>query len=301
MFEIISLHGKPFKRSLENPAERSPEKPRRSRRRSLRLRRLLVRSFVLLGFMLAFSAALFWWGQRNLLLETRANQGEVFAQYRLGEKELRAAQRSGDYAEALEWLHKAAAQGNVDAQSRLGYLFAKGVGVPQDGNEALNWFRRACEPREATEPVTLQATVVQCDYRKLAEWVRQLDSRGLKIASKNLEIAAVAQGRVFAELRTRDGSVYQRLRVQRIEPDGLTVEHSAGFAKLKRSVLPADLARLCQYVTDPTVAPFSAWTHTIRAAEPAKQQVRPPAVSPRRRAPGGAGPDGVRLIAAARD
>jgi len=276
MFEIISVHGKPFNRSVEQPVEKSPEKPRRARKRFREMRRILVRSLLLFVFLLVGGAALFWWGQRNLFLEARADQGEIFAQYRLGEKALRAAKRSGDYVEALRWLQQAAAQGHVDAQSRLGFLFAKGIGVPQDPNEALNWFRRACEPRQAAEQPTDSGSLVEWGYEQIAQWFRQIDSRGLNIARKNLEMAAVAQGRVFTEVRTLDGNRYQRLRVQRIERDGLTVVHSAGLAKLKLSVLPADLARLCRYANDPTVAPFSAWRHSSVAANPSPGQAQPP-------------------------
>ena len=277
MFEIISLHGEPFKKLAEPPTKNRPEPPQRPRRRRLSLFRKLVSAVALLGLALVAGTALFWCGQRFLFLEAHAKHGEANAQYWLGKSRFRAAHPSGDYAEALNWLRLAAAQGHVDAQASLGFVYAKGIGVQQNSAEALSWFRKAAAPRETPPPMTIQAQALQLDFHRLLKWSQQLESRGLEIATKNLKVAAVAQGRVYGEVNTLDGNRYLRLHVERVAPDGLTVAHNGGLSKLKREVLPPELARLCEYAVDQNVAPFAAWTETAPAVDPVKVAPRTPA------------------------
>jgi len=56
-----------------------------------------------------------------------------------------AAFQRGDYATALrEWL-PLAEQGDVSAQYFLGDMYRKGLGVPENDAEAVKWYRKAAE------------------------------------------------------------------------------------------------------------------------------------------------------------
>jgi TPR repeat protein len=50
-----------------------------------------------------------------------------------------------DYAEAANWLRKAADQGDADAQYERGLLYSQGRGVTQNYAEAAKWYRKAAE------------------------------------------------------------------------------------------------------------------------------------------------------------
>ena len=50
-----------------------------------------------------------------------------------------------DYREAVGWYRKAAEQGNAWAQNRLGLMYEKGRGVGKDYREAVGWYRKAAE------------------------------------------------------------------------------------------------------------------------------------------------------------
>jgi len=50
-----------------------------------------------------------------------------------------------DYAQALEWLRKAAEQGNASGQQHLGWMYLNGLGVAKDDTQALKWLRKAAD------------------------------------------------------------------------------------------------------------------------------------------------------------
>jgi hypothetical protein len=48
-------------------------------------------------------------------------------------------------AKAVEWYSKAAEQGDVDAQYKLGQMYYYGDGVGADFSKAVEWYTRAAE------------------------------------------------------------------------------------------------------------------------------------------------------------
>ena len=58
-------------------------------------------------------------------------------------------------AKAVKWYRRAAEQGNVDAQYSLGDMYARGDGVPEDDAEAVKWFRLAAEQDHADAQFSL--------------------------------------------------------------------------------------------------------------------------------------------------
>ena len=47
------------------------------------------------------------------------------------------------YTEAIKWYRKSAEQGNEFAQERMGYCYENGYGVKKDKQEAVKWYRKA--------------------------------------------------------------------------------------------------------------------------------------------------------------
>ena len=60
-----------------------------------------------------------------------------------------------DKAEAVKWYRLAAEQGNVDAQYNLGDMYARGDGVPEDDAAAVKWLRLAAEQGHADAEFSL--------------------------------------------------------------------------------------------------------------------------------------------------
>ena len=72
-----------------------------------------------------------------------ADQGNAFAQYKLGFMYKSGKGVPLDYGIAVRWYHLAATQGNASAQSNLGFMYKTGKGVPQDFLQAYMWYELA--------------------------------------------------------------------------------------------------------------------------------------------------------------
>ena len=78
-------------------------------------------------------------------LESRAQQGDLYAQTLLSAMLLRGDGVQQNDAEGLEWLRKAAEGGGEDGEFGLGYLYYNGKVVPKDLTQAANWYRKAAD------------------------------------------------------------------------------------------------------------------------------------------------------------
>jgi TPR repeat protein len=74
------------------------------------------------------------------LFRPLANQGNAYAQFRLGAKYGFGHGVPQDYVEAVKWFRLAADQGNAGAQIKLGLMYQLGQGAPQDYVLAHMWF-----------------------------------------------------------------------------------------------------------------------------------------------------------------
>ena len=72
-----------------------------------------------------------------------ADQGNVNAQFKIGNVLLDGNGVRRNYAEAAMWFRKAAENKHAGAQAFLGKMYASGEGVPEDFKEAEQWFRKA--------------------------------------------------------------------------------------------------------------------------------------------------------------
>jgi TPR repeat protein len=78
-------------------------------------------------------------------LQPLAEQGNAFAQSRLGRIHLQGLGVARNPAEALKWLRKAVDQGDAHAQALLGFMYVEGTGVGRDVAEGLRWLRLAAD------------------------------------------------------------------------------------------------------------------------------------------------------------
>ena len=78
-----------------------------------------------------------------------ADQGDVFAQEKLGDIYANGRGVPQDYARAMKWYRLAAEQGDAFAQVDLGSMYFDGLGVAQDREEAMKWFRLAADQGDA--------------------------------------------------------------------------------------------------------------------------------------------------------
>lgn len=77
-----------------------------------------------------------------------AEQGEVHAQYNLGNMYADGLGVKHDYFKAFEWYQKAAEQGNASAQYNLGIMYYDGEGVRQNYTKAKEYFGLACDNKD---------------------------------------------------------------------------------------------------------------------------------------------------------
>lgn len=75
--------------------------------------------------------------------QNKADKGDSFSQYSLGNAYLRGNEVAIDKNKALHWFKQAAKQGHAKSQYKLGYLYYTGKGVPRNYRTAFDWFSMA--------------------------------------------------------------------------------------------------------------------------------------------------------------
>ena len=78
-------------------------------------------------------------------LKDAAEDGDIKAQYYLGEAYFLGANTEKNFEEAAKWCRLSAEQGYFEAQYLLGYMYRRGIGVPEDSFEAAKWKHLAAE------------------------------------------------------------------------------------------------------------------------------------------------------------
>jgi TPR repeat protein len=107
--------------------------------------RLRLVTWVLVALLVSFALSASAAAQDINELKTRAQQGDVNAQFDLGLKYQLGVGVKQDSVEAVRWYRKAAEQGDAHAQSNLGVMYRNGYGVPKDYAEAARWYRKAAD------------------------------------------------------------------------------------------------------------------------------------------------------------
>lgn len=118
-----------------------------------------------------------------------------------------------NYAEAAKWFRRAAEQGDVGAQYDLGDAYYQGKGVAQDYGDAVKWYRRAAERRHRKAQYSLGNAYyrdrgVPQDYVQAHMWMDLADSVS---AGDDLKKYSSARDKVAAKMTPQEIAEAQRL------------------------------------------------------------------------------------------
>jgi hypothetical protein len=178
-------------------------------------------------------------------LVTHATGGDPKAQCDLGMNYANGNGVPQDFAASVTWFRKAAEQGDANAQLRLGMSFLEGKGTNKDLNEAIKWFYKA-----AGHVPDKQENPDQTIWR----------------------------GTIIKKLVTLDGETFNNARVEKVEPDGISITYESekgglGMAKPKFSNLPGDVRKACGYDPQAEAAFFiqQSAMEELRCAEEARR------------------------------
>jgi len=121
-----------------------------------------------------------------------AEQGNAFAQNKLGDCYYFGRGVIKDYGEAVKWFRASAEQGYADAQYNLGIAYFFGHGVMQDYGEAVKWFRASAEQGFASGQYNLGVCYylgkgVTKDVEEAVKWLKKSATQGDKDAINVLE------------------------------------------------------------------------------------------------------------------
>lgn len=129
----------------------------------------------------------------NDVAKTRAlaEQGDVGAQYRLGNMYGAGRGVERDYSVALRWYQAAAEKGDSNAEFAIGYMYDTGTGVQQDFPEAMRWYRKAANQNNRRAQCAIAAMFydgrgVGRDWASAAIFYRQAAENGLSRAQYDL-------------------------------------------------------------------------------------------------------------------
>lgn len=131
--------------------------------------------------------------------KTKAEAGDVDAQYKLGGMFAKGVGTAKDDATAVLWYRKVAEQDDARGQSMLGVMYTNARGVPRDYAIALRWFRKAAEQNSAHAQYNLghmygTGKGVPQDDAKSAEWYRKAAEQN-DVNSQRILGALYAAGR----------------------------------------------------------------------------------------------------------
>ncbi len=128
----------------------------------------------------------------NKLLR-KAQNGDAFAQYRLGGYFYSGYGVAEDKGEAVKWYRKAAEHkkdgyATLLAQLELGNCYYNGEGVNEDKKEAVKWYRKAAEQGNRDALCRLGICYLDGQNREAAmHYLREAASRGNHEASEKLK------------------------------------------------------------------------------------------------------------------
>jgi TPR repeat protein len=95
-----------------------------------------------------------------------AEQGNVEAQYNLGNLYQKYPKMKFNYRHAFKWYTASAQGGNIAAQKSLAYFYVKGLATDIDYETALLWYTKAAESGDTESQVILGKSYRKGDYIK---------------------------------------------------------------------------------------------------------------------------------------
>jgi len=144
-------------------------------------------------------------------IQSKADQGDPAAQYKLGLIYASGKGVAKDHGEAAKWFIKSAEQGFATAQFHLGFMYDGGIGVAKDRTDAIKWWIKAAEQNNANAQRQLGSCYqfgrgAEQDYLEAYAWYN-LAAEKLSTAADNrdeLEIKLSSQQIADAQKLARD-------------------------------------------------------------------------------------------------
>lgn len=109
------------------------------------MKKIITLAMLMLAVMAHADTSDYIWNQQFEKKFALAQQGDVRAQYDIGNMYLKGQGTGRNAEEAFKWFSKAAEQGYSRAEYKLGYLYQRGNGVGKDYNKAHAWLKKSAE------------------------------------------------------------------------------------------------------------------------------------------------------------
>ena len=90
-------------------------------------------------------------------IERAAQNGDVYAQFKLANMYFEGKGVPQDDAQAAKWFLETARQDHVEAQFIIGTMYEKGDGVPQSDAQAYSWFIKAAKQGHNRSKIMLES------------------------------------------------------------------------------------------------------------------------------------------------
>lgn len=124
-------------------------------------------------------------------LRAKAEAGDAAAQAAFGKMLANGDTGTNDYAQAAQWLSRAADQEHAEAQASLGELYEAGQGVPRDVAKAHELYRRAATNGSAAAQYNLgfiyeSGRGVPQDHQLAARWFLKAAAQGEPLSQYDL-------------------------------------------------------------------------------------------------------------------
>lgn len=123
--------------------------------------------------------------------KVRADAGESWSQYTLGNHYEMGSGVKKDLAQAIRWYRKSAEQGDIDGQGALANLYFEGPAEVRDLAQGVHWLRKAAEQGGSGSQRLLglayeQGLGVEKDPIESAKWFEKSAKQGDVIAQRML-------------------------------------------------------------------------------------------------------------------
>ena len=153
-----------------------------------------MKKILILVLLVLFCSGSVFGGEFKDILK-KAEQGDVVAQYNLGQMYLYGQGTTQNFKQAIYWYTKAAKQGLADYQYNLGVMYNTGQGVTKNSKQAVYWYKKSAEQGDADAQYNLGVMYynghgVLKNDKKAYIWLSLAAAQGHKDAAKNRDITA---------------------------------------------------------------------------------------------------------------
>jgi TPR repeat protein len=173
-----------------------------------------VPSAATIGVYAALLCIVAWWTRYFFYGKTARTRADSATYHDRGLE----AERSGDFAMALQWLTLAANLGHAGAMNEIGLLHMNGSGVSPSTERAIEWFQKAIAHGErVSAPANLRRAMAEMhgsEGQQQSGGSSHVDDSGRMTRTAALEVFDLKEGATAADIR----SAYVRL-MRQVHPD----------------------------------------------------------------------------------